>query len=255
LGLACACRKVDIVIAFMNAGARDTAGDIDHLHRALIRSGDHATRRLLNASPLTTAFRRKKLNGVQNQPAKSPQGQLLRHTGDAKETAQSRQGGAARHRKGEEQEPEVSSSASASADENSSGQPEAPKEVLRRRLAATGVNSLRALLQQNAVALAQPSTPSPKMVEAQHQAKHVHVEQPAPRIRRGRGRFQGSEEAAAGDAPEVGVRHPVRESKVCATVVRCRCSCATRPAFRHVPLCIMLAYSASHIQRAGAHVF
>lgn len=192
------------MIAFMNAGARDTGGDIDGLHRNLIRTGDHASRRQLNSSPYTTAFRRKKLNGAQSPRNKPQQGE------SARQNPQSRRDSASHRRKAKGQEQESSPSAGVSADENNSNeQPEVPKEASRRRLAATGMNSLRALLQHNAVALATP-LPSTKMAEEQH-AKHA--EQPA-RVRRGRGRFQGSE-AAAGDAPAPSMRNSARESKVC----------------------------------------
>ena len=196
LGLACSSRNIELVIAFMNAGARDAGGYIDGLHRTLIRCGDHTSRRLLNACPYTTAFRRKTLNGGQNPLNKPQQGDSPQRSSQAR-------------RRGKEQENEGSPSASMSADDSCGGQTDAPKEVSRRRLAATGVNSLRALLKQNAVALATPS-PLGKMAEEQP-AKQL--EQPA-RVRRGRGRFQGSEQAAAGDASEPSMRRGAKPSKV-----------------------------------------
>lgn len=209
LGLACASRQTDLVIAFMHAGARDAGGDIDGLHRTLIRTGDHTSRRLLNSSPYTTAFRRKKMNGAQGPPNKI--------TPEEPTSRQSRKDGTAQRRKGKEQEQENVVSAGALADRNSGGQPDAPKEASRRRLAATGVNSLRALLQQNAVVLAMSPSPSSKMAE---EPQPKQVEPSVPRVRRGRGVFRGSEEAAAGDAAEPSRRQSVREYKVCSCSVR-----------------------------------
>ena len=211
LGLACSSRNIELVVAFMSAGARDGGGDIDGLHRTLIRCGDHVSRRQLNACPYTTAFRRKKLNGDQSLPNMSQQQGESSRQG---RNAQARRGGAEQARrqaKEQGQGQEGSPLAAVSADENNSGQPDAPKEMSRRRLAATGVNSLRALLKQNAEALAAPS-PSGNMADEQ-QAKQLEQ----PRVRRGRGRFQGSEHAAAGDAPEPSMRYAARETKVCSS--------------------------------------
>lgn len=201
LGLACASRQVDLVIAFMNAGARDVGRDIDALHRTLIRTGDHTSRRLLNACPYTTAFRRKTKEGAQGGSGKPVDENLSRRDTSSRRQVQG-------PRMSREQEKDSCQSGDVSTEE-SSAQSEAPKEATRRRLAATGVNSLKALLQHNAATLASSPSPSSRMSEVR-EAKQS--EPSAPRVRRGRGRFQGSEEAAAGDASEPVLR---QHGRVC----------------------------------------
>ena len=62
LSIACNMRNVDLVVAFMAAGARDTRNDVDALHQTLIRTGDSARRAVLNKCALTTSFRRQHLS-------------------------------------------------------------------------------------------------------------------------------------------------------------------------------------------------
>lgn len=60
LAMACASHLVDLVVLLMKAGAPDLSGDVDVLHRELIKCGDRNRRQVLNNCKYTTAFRREK---------------------------------------------------------------------------------------------------------------------------------------------------------------------------------------------------
>ena len=87
LTAACERKAVELVVAFMEAGARDTKNDIDKLHTALIASNDHGRRNVLNRCELTSTFRRKHLsaahaaNTAKGQAAAADRAREMRATG------------------------------------------------------------------------------------------------------------------------------------------------------------------------------
>jgi hypothetical protein len=143
LSLACENRQVEMVVAFMEAGARDTRNEIDALHRALIRCGDHARRSILNKSEHTTSFRR--LCPDANAAA-STEDEVQRHG-----RPQSRSGTASVQVGGRGQD-ESSSTAACGREKAVSG---ASTPRIRQRLASSSFGMLNALLNKP-----QPSGPA-----------------------------------------------------------------------------------------------
>lgn len=161
---------------FMTAGASDPSGDVDALHRELIKSGDRSRRQVLNSCKYTTAFRRE-----MNPKCKTLHGQ----TASSDETQTS------------ETQAEM-----------------ARGTTPRRRLASSGMHVLGKLLASDAAALSKAGSSQPKMerVESPDRSPHVcGLKPPMPsylasakredkipfRKQRGRGRFTAEGEGAS----------------------------------------------------------
>lgn len=173
--MACSRLLVHCVVLFMTAGASDPSGDVDALHRELIKTGDRSRRQVLNSCKYTTAFRREV-----NPKCKV----LYGHTESSDEIQTSEtQGDMAR------------------------GAPP------RRRLASSGMHALGKLLASDAAALSRAGSSPPKTERVQS-SDHSHVrglKPPMPahlatpkhgdkiplRKQRGRGRFTVAGEGAS----------------------------------------------------------
>ena len=180
----------------MKAGAKDVGGDIDALHRVLIRSGDRTGRRLLNNCPYTSTFRRKTLEDERAKGGpKTPRSGPLHGNGrrgpgkDArhKRRSEGRGHGARTDSSGElsktsQELPSTPAQCTPRAGEPGDNAAATPKTPSRRRIAAQGVASLKALLHHNAKALEGP----PGSGNA--------------RMQRGRGRFQAAGAPKKGEA-------------------------------------------------------
>ena len=172
LAMACAGQLVDLVVLFMTAGAPDPSGDVDALHRELIKSRDRNRRQVLNTCKYTTAFRREK----------NPKCLLLHG--------------------------QAAPQYEAKPFDRLTGQAQG-KTPPRRRLASRGMHALEKLLASDAAALTKnvqslpetkcPGTKSSHCGHAEHDQPHGPVV-PKPgadipfRKQRGRGRFTASSE-------------------------------------------------------------
>lgn len=173
--MACKSLHVESVVLFMSAGAPDLSGDVDALHRELIKSGDRSRRQVLNSCKFTTAFRRET----------NPKCMLVQTHGTESDEAQM---------------------SDVQADKVKGGPP-------RRRLASSGMHALGKLLASDAAVLAKgaPSQLAIHKDDARHSPHGSSLKPrrtPGPlstpnqtdqisfRKQRGRGRFTGK-----GDGP------------------------------------------------------